>query len=239
MSERNYNYIFSKLVNAEDDVVGLLAYAIYKQQKIEYIEDFTKKHDGRGPTDEELAPFNELTSQNKQIENYKNIAETRFGDFLDRLMRRHLEEFKEAQKTAHKEALLEAFASVSNVSIHSRPVRRLTPQPTDRGRADCPSLKGGVTEKDFIGSAVLSTTLFPLKGEVSNHKGIFDESHREVVQQLTPSKLMKFGEMALSGIVGNFAFLVAIAGILFLGILYRADYQTAFFNDVLSWLGVG
>lgn len=63
----------------------------------------------------------------------------------------------------------------SNVSIHSRPVRRLTPQPTDRGRADCPSLKGGVTEKDFIGSAVLSTTLFPLKGEVSNHKGIFDE----------------------------------------------------------------
>ena len=61
------------------------------------------------------------------------------------------------------------------VSIHSRPVRRLTPQPTDRGRADCPSLKGGVTKKDFIGSAVLSTTLFPLKGEVSNHKGIFDE----------------------------------------------------------------
>lgn len=47
------------------------------------------------------------------------------------------------------------------VSIHSRPVRRLTPQPTDRGRADCPSLKGEVTEKDFIGSAVLSTTLFP------------------------------------------------------------------------------
>ncbi|MBS5049589.1 MAG: hypothetical protein KHZ29_06860, partial [Desulfovibrionaceae bacterium] len=43
------------------------------------------------------------------------------------------------------------------------------------GRADCPSLKGGVTEKDFIGFAVLSTALFPLKGEVSNHKGSFDE----------------------------------------------------------------
>ena len=63
-----------------------------------------------------------------------------------------------------------------HVSIHSRPIRRLTPQPTDRGRADCPSLQGGVTEKDFIGFAVLSTTLFPLKGEVSNHKGIFDEA---------------------------------------------------------------
>ena len=61
------------------------------------------------------------------------------------------------------------------VSIHSRPIRRLTPQPTERGRADCPSLKGGVTKKDFIGFAVLSTPLFPLKGKVSNHKGIFDE----------------------------------------------------------------
>ena len=48
-----------------------------------------------------------------------------------------------------------------DVSIHSRPIRRLTPQPTDRGRADCPSLKGGVTKKDFIGFAVLSTTFSP------------------------------------------------------------------------------
>ena len=63
----------------------------------------------------------------------------------------------------------------ADVSIHSLLIRRLTPRPTDRGRADCPSLKGGGTEKDFIGFAVLSTTRFPLKGEVSNHKGIFDE----------------------------------------------------------------
>ena len=66
-------------------------------------------------------------------------------------------------------------SKMQDVSIHSRPIRRLTPQPTDRGRAGCPSLQGGVTEKDFIGFAVLSTPFFPLKGEVSNHKGIFDE----------------------------------------------------------------
>ena len=72
--------------------------------------------------------------------------------------------------------LLLKYYYLRYVSIHSRPVRRLTPQPTDRGRADCPSLKGGVTKKDFIGSAVLSTSLFPLKGEVSSHKGIFDET---------------------------------------------------------------
>ena len=52
-------------------------------------------------------------------------------------------------------------SKMQDVSIHSRPIRRLTPQPTDRGRADCPSLKGGGTKKDFIGFAVVSTPLFP------------------------------------------------------------------------------
>ena len=46
----------------------------------------------------------------------------------------------------------------------------------------CPdiSLKGGVTEKDFLGFTVVSTSLFPLKGEVSNRKGIFDEHHADI-----------------------------------------------------------
>ena len=78
-----------------------------------------------------------------------------------------------------------------NVSIHSRPVRRLTPQPTDRGRADRPFLKGGVTKKDFIGSAVLSTYLFPLKGEVSNHKGICDEKTRVRRRHFAAQRIVK------------------------------------------------
>ena len=45
--------------------------------------------------------------------------------------------------------------------MHSHTIRPLTPQPTDRGRADSSALKGEGTEKDFIGRAVLSTTLFP------------------------------------------------------------------------------
>ncbi len=57
------------------------------------------------------------------------------------------------------------------------PSRRLTPQPTARGWADCPSLKGRVTKKDFIGFAVLSSLPFLLKGEVSILKGIFDEKN--------------------------------------------------------------
>ena len=65
----------------------------------------------------------------------------------------------EGRKTGKGEAM--RVVRLVYVSIHSRPIRRLTPQPTDRGRADCPSLKGGVTKKDFIGFAVLSTTFSP------------------------------------------------------------------------------
>ncbi len=48
-------------------------------------------------------------------------------------------------------------------SIHSRSIRRVTSQPTDRGREDCLFLKEELTEMDFISFAVLSAVLFPLK----------------------------------------------------------------------------
>ena len=44
--------------------------------------------------------------------------------------------------------------------------------------------------KALPGFAVLSTILFPLKGEVSNHKGIFDENRIlffDVISRIFPS----------------------------------------------------
>jgi superfamily II DNA or RNA helicase len=40
---RKYNYIFSKLVDDETDLIGLVAYCIYKNNKIGYIEKFKEK----------------------------------------------------------------------------------------------------------------------------------------------------------------------------------------------------
>ena len=72
-------------------------------------------------------------------------------------------------------------------------------QSADGDRADCPSLKGGGTEKNFSGFAVVPTPLFPLKGgEVSNHKGIFDESigsnrWKTARQTKSPQPLTSYG----------------------------------------------
>ena len=35
-----YNHIYSQLVQAPNDMVGIVAYARYKQQKIEWIHEF-------------------------------------------------------------------------------------------------------------------------------------------------------------------------------------------------------
>lgn len=43
-----YNYIYSELVEDADDILGIIAYSFYKQQKIEFIQAFTEKH-GRPP----------------------------------------------------------------------------------------------------------------------------------------------------------------------------------------------
>ena len=53
---RQYNYIYKKLVNSEDDLIGLIAYGIYKKHKIEFIEQIQEEYK-REPTDEECSSF--------------------------------------------------------------------------------------------------------------------------------------------------------------------------------------
>lgn len=73
MAEKQYNYIYSKLVSSPEDVIGLLAYSIYKQHKIEFIEDFKKKK-GSAPTDADIENFIMSSVTQSQLEKYKESA---------------------------------------------------------------------------------------------------------------------------------------------------------------------
>ena len=58
----------------------------------------------------------------------------------------------------------------------SRPISRLTPQPTERGRAEwLPLKREGREGKDCSGFVGLATLFFLLKEKIANHKEIFDE----------------------------------------------------------------
>lgn len=72
---RKYNYIYSKLVPDNDDLVSLVAYALYKRSKIEYIESFKGEHEGADPQEEDFANFALSSCSPSSLEGYRNQAE--------------------------------------------------------------------------------------------------------------------------------------------------------------------
>ncbi|QLA18951.1 hypothetical protein [Desulfolutivibrio sulfoxidireducens] len=106
--ERNYNRIFEKLAGEPDDLIGLLAYGIYKREKIEYIQDFCGKN-GRGPTDEELSLFHDASLV--RLEQYHKLAEVDLTAFLDSLAEEEVQAVSQEMDRRLKEELLKAKPS--------------------------------------------------------------------------------------------------------------------------------
>lgn len=81
-SPAQYNYIYSRLVTAPDDIIGIIAYALYKQQKIEWITRFKERHEGSDPQDHDLAPFHDLTNTESALLGYRRQAKEILDEYL-------------------------------------------------------------------------------------------------------------------------------------------------------------
>lgn len=79
---RNYNYIYSQLVEDRADIIGHIAYALYKEDKIEFISKFKDENGGVEPTEEDLKPFNTISSTQGSLDKYKFIASCILQSFL-------------------------------------------------------------------------------------------------------------------------------------------------------------
>lgn len=82
MADSNYNYIYSKLVEDENDIFGIIAYSIYKRQKIEHLNKFKVEH-GREATKTDLEPFKEFASSDTQLEFYQTQANHLVNSFIE------------------------------------------------------------------------------------------------------------------------------------------------------------
>ncbi|MGP6463489.1 hypothetical protein [Pantoea agglomerans] len=87
-----YNFIYEQLVSSEDDVVGIIAYSIYKNQKRSFIEQFKKDNGGNDPNEAQLAPFLALSTSPQQIEFYKKEASILTKNFLAEVLSEDLQE---------------------------------------------------------------------------------------------------------------------------------------------------
>lgn len=92
---RKYNYIYSLLVEGRADIIGHIAYALYKEDKISFIEKFKEEHEDMEPTEADLEQFNNFSSTQSQLDKYKLVSTAILQTFLDNSLdetKRDLEE---------------------------------------------------------------------------------------------------------------------------------------------------
>lgn len=87
----NYNWIYERLVQDENDLVGAIAYVLYKQQKIEFIEGI-ERASSTDPSAEQWAEFHRLTCLESSILNYQKRAEDLVNQFLRNMLSGHIEQ---------------------------------------------------------------------------------------------------------------------------------------------------
>lgn len=95
------NKIYSRLVKDEDDLIGHIAYSVYKRQKIAF-----KEQCGGNPTDEQLDGFYLSANTDESVELYlqkaeqifnrtfTNVAITQINEEEDAILRNYKENIK-------------------------------------------------------------------------------------------------------------------------------------------------
>lgn len=95
MTAKHFNFIYEKLVASENDLIGLLAYGLYKRHKIDFIRTFNDEH-GRDPTEAEFQPFYTSSTVSNQLDRYKEQAGRLLDDFSEVLLTEKAEDIAES-----------------------------------------------------------------------------------------------------------------------------------------------
>lgn len=81
-ASRRPNPMFERLVQAEDDLVGLIAYALYKQTKRDWFETF-KRENKREPESSEFDSFLLGERTEKRLKTYRDQAASVLASYAD------------------------------------------------------------------------------------------------------------------------------------------------------------
>lgn len=105
-----YNFIYAQLVQGEDDLIGLIAYGIYKKHKIEFITQIKKEFD-RDPTDEECQSFSAATNTESQLNSYRSQAETMLSEAVGNIAGEEINRFEKEMLRDYKDTLSSCIPS--------------------------------------------------------------------------------------------------------------------------------
>ncbi|ALD01657.1 hypothetical protein AMQ28_04350 [Acinetobacter sp. TTH0-4] len=96
---------FTKLVTDDKDFVGMVAYTIYKNEKLDWISQFKAQNLNREPTEDELKQFNLTTDSDLRIQQYRQMAETSVNNFVSATI---VDELTQYQLTIRDDAIVKA-----------------------------------------------------------------------------------------------------------------------------------
>lgn len=108
--KQKYNFIYEKLVRSENDLVGLVAYGIYKKHKIEFITKI-KEESAREPDDVECNAFFISSTTDSQLNKYRNDAESLLSEMVMTASGKEIEEYEIEMLKDYQKAIRKALPS--------------------------------------------------------------------------------------------------------------------------------
>ena len=79
---REYNFIYSRLVKDKSDMIGHIAYSLYKAEKVSWVEGHKKANGGKEPTETEFKKYHEACCSEQRINNYRAMATSILQEFM-------------------------------------------------------------------------------------------------------------------------------------------------------------
>lgn len=101
---RKYNYIYKTMVKSDTDVIGCIAYSLYKSEKVRYIEDFKKEHTTE-PSEDDLDIFHHIMASEESISRFRMQASTILAQFSDETLNSAIEQYEDDLEKNQMDAL--------------------------------------------------------------------------------------------------------------------------------------
>lgn len=106
-----YNPIYNKLVKDDKDLVGLIAYALYKQHKIEFIKSFKASHDNADPKQGDFESFYVGSCTTSSLNSYRDEAQILLEKLTLAAAREEIDAFENEMLQDYKKEIAEAVKS--------------------------------------------------------------------------------------------------------------------------------
>lgn len=104
--DSRYNWVYQELVKGSQDIVGAIAYVLYKKQKIAYIEKF-REANGEYPEDHDLQEFHRATLLKESLDGFNERATLLVDEMLERALADRIRQAEEEIHAAMDEKLRE------------------------------------------------------------------------------------------------------------------------------------